>query len=155
MLRSSIKALSRPLVRSPTLLPSVSYHSRIIELNVDPKHVGSFDAKDPRVGTAFVGSPACGDVVKLQLLVENGVVVDAVFKTFGCGSAIASSSLAASWAIGKTLDEIEKITNRDIAKYLHLPPVKLHCSMLAEDALKRAVKDYRNKTQSQPQQTQS
>ena len=108
----------------------------------NPRNVGAFDKKDPNVGTGLVGAPACGDVMKLQIRVDDeGNVTDACFKTFGCGSAIASSSVATEWVKGKTLDEVTTIKNADIAKHLSLPPVKLHCSMLAEDAIKAAVKD--------------
>ena len=108
----------------------------------NPRNVGAFDKQDPNVGTGLVGAPACGDVMKLQIRVDDeGNVTDACFKTFGCGSAIASSSVATEWVKGKTLDEVTTIKNADIAKHLSLPPVKLHCSMLAEDAIKAAVKD--------------
>jgi Fe-S cluster assembly scaffold IscU len=109
--------------------------------------VGSFDKNDPSVGTGLVGAPACGDVMKLQIKVDEatGEIVDACFKTFGCGSAIASSSVASEWIKGKPMDEAVSIKNSDIAKHLSLPPVKLHCSMLAEDAIKAAVKDYQQK----------
>eukprot|EP00002_Diphylleia_rotans_P011552 TRINITY_DN227_c0_g2_i1.p2 TRINITY_DN227_c0_g2~~TRINITY_DN227_c0_g2_i1.p2 ORF type:complete len:158 (+),score=47.18 TRINITY_DN227_c0_g2_i1:49-522(+) len=119
-----------------------SYHKNVIDHFENPRNVGSFDKSDPNVGTAVVGAPACGDVMKLQIKVdENGQVVDTRFKVFGCGSAIASSSVAAEWLKGKTLEDCLKIKNTDIASYLSLPPVKLHCSMLAEDAIKGAVKD--------------
>ena len=112
----------------------------------NPRNVGSFNPKDKNIGTGLVGAPACGDVMKLQIKVNDfGKIVDAKFKTFGCGSAIASSSLATEWIKGKTLDEAINITNTDIAQYLKLPPVKLHCSMLAEDAIKSAIKDFGNK----------
>ena len=109
----------------------------------NPRNVGSFekDAKD--VGTGIVGAPECGDVMKLQLKIDNGVIVDAKFKTFGCGSAIASSSLATEWVKGKTLDEAMTIKNTEIVETLHLPPVKIHCSVLAEDAIKAAIDDYK------------
>ncbi|KAK2080089.1 iron-binding protein [Prototheca wickerhamii] len=111
-----------------------------------PRNVGSFDKSDTSVGTGLVGAPACGDVMKLQIRVdENGNIVDSCFKTFGCGSAIASSSVATEWVKGKPVDEVLSIKNSDIAKHLSLPPVKLHCSMLAEDAIKAAVKDWRAK----------
>ncbi|CAH8636107.1 unnamed protein product [Heterobilharzia americana] len=114
----------------------------------NPRNVGSLDKKDKSVGTGLVGAPACGDVMKLQIKVdENGKIIDAKFKTFGCGSAIASSSLATEWVKGKTIEEAEKIKNSDIAKELKLPPVKLHCSMLAEDAIKAAIKDYQKKSE--------
>ncbi|KAG2678888.1 hypothetical protein I3843_11G025000 [Carya illinoinensis] len=123
------------------------YHERVIEHYDKPRNVGSFDKNDPSVGTGLVGAPACGDVMKLQIKVdeETGKIVDARFKTFGCGSAIASSSVASEWVKGKQLEEVVTIKNTEIAKYLSLPPVKLHCSMLAEDAIKAAVKDYEAK----------
>ncbi|KXZ49215.1 hypothetical protein GPECTOR_22g806 [Gonium pectorale] len=122
------------------------YHKNVVEHYERPRNVGSFDKSDPDVGTGLVGAPACGDVMKLQIKVdEAGNIVDARFKTFGCGSAIASSSVATEWVKGKSLDEVLKIKNSDIAKHLSLPPVKLHCSMLAEDAIKAAVKDIKAK----------
>lgn len=118
----------------------------MVEHYENPRNVGSFDKNDPLVGSALVGAPACGDVMKLQIKVDdNGNVVDSRFKTFGCGSAIASSSVATEWVKGKTLEEVMSIKNSDIAKHLSLPPVKLHCSMLAEDAIKAAVKDIQSK----------
>ena len=118
----------------------------MVEHYENPRNVGSFDKNDPLVGSALVGAPACGDVMKLQIKVdENGNVLDSRFKTFGCGSAIASSSVATDWVKGKTLEEVLSIKNSDIAKHLSLPPVKLHCSMLAEDAIKAAVKDVQSK----------
>ena len=111
-----------------------------------PRNVGSFDKNDPNVGTGLVGAPACGDVMKLQIKVDDdGNIVDSCFKTFGCGSAIASSSVATEWVKGKAVDEVLTIKNNDIAKHLSLPPVKLHCSMLAEDAIKAAVSDWKAK----------
>ncbi|XP_057952793.1 iron-sulfur cluster assembly protein 1-like [Malania oleifera] len=123
---------------------SRSYHERVVDHYNNPRNVGSFDKNDPTVGTGLVGAPACGDVMKLQIKVdeESGKIVDACFKTFGCGSAIASSSVATEWVKGKQMEEILSIKNTEIAKHLSLPPVKLHCSMLAEDAIKAAVKDY-------------
>ena len=122
------------------------YHRNVIEHYENPRNVGSLDKKSKRVGTGLVGAPACGDVMKLDLEIDgNEVVVDAKFKTFGCGSAIASSSVATEWVKGKTLDECLDITNGDIALHLKLPPVKLHCSMLAEDVVKAAVRDLRTK----------
>lgn len=119
---------------------------QVVEHYENPRNVGSFDKNDPLVGSALVGAPACGDVMKLQIKVdENGNVVDSRFKTFGCGSAIASSSVATEWVKGRTLEEVLSIKNSDIAKHLSLPPVKLHCSMLAEDAIKAAVKDVQSK----------
>ena len=111
----------------------------------NPQNVGSFDKNDNNVGTGLVGAPACGDVMKLQIKVEDGVIQDARFKTFGCGSAIASSSLITEWVKGRTLNEAKSIKNVQIAKELALPPVKIHCSVLAEDSIKAAIKDYENK----------
>lgn len=123
-----------------------SYHDNVIDHYENPRNVGSMDKKKKNVGTGLVGAPACGDVMKLQFEVdENDKVVNACFKTFGCGSAIASSSYATEIIKGKSLDEIQTITNSEIAQHLKLPPVKLHCSMLAEDAIKAAVKDYKQK----------
>ncbi|KAK7330494.1 hypothetical protein VNO77_24689 [Canavalia gladiata] len=123
------------------------YHERVVDHYNNPRNVGSFDKNDPSVGTGLVGAPACGDVMKLQIKVddETGKIVDARFKTFGCGSAIASSSVATEWVKGKQMEEVLSIKNTEIAKHLSLPPVKLHCSMLAEDAIKAAVKDYETK----------
>jgi Fe-S cluster assembly scaffold IscU len=122
------------------------YHKNVVEHYEKPRNVGSFDKNDPSVGTGLVGAPACGDVMKLQIKVdEEGNIVDSCFKTFGCGSAIASSSVATEWVKGKSLDDVLTIKNSDIAKHLSLPPVKLHCSMLAEDAIKAAVKDIQAK----------
>ncbi|GFH16011.1 iron-sulfur cluster assembly protein, partial [Haematococcus lacustris] len=123
-----------------------AYHENVVDHYEKPRNVGSLNKNDPDVGTGLVGAPACGDVMKLQIKVdENGYIIDSKFKTFGCGSAIASSSVATEWIRGKTLDEVVKIKNSDIAKHLSLPPVKLHCSMLAEDAIKAAVKDIQAK----------
>merc|ERR550532_1782653 len=122
------------------------YHKNVIDHYENPRNVGSLDKNDKKVGTGLVGAPACGDVMKLQIEVDDeGKITDAKFKTFGCGSAIASSSLATEWVKGKHLDEAAGIKNSDIAKELSLPPVKLHCSMLAEDAIKAALKDYKLK----------
>ncbi|XP_045827274.1 iron-sulfur cluster assembly scaffold protein IscU-like [Trifolium pratense] len=120
------------------------YHERVVDHYDNPRNVGSFDKNDPTVGTGLVGAPACGDVMKLQIRVDEktGKITDARFKTFGCGSAIASSSVATEWVKGKLMEEVVTIKNTEIAKHLSLPPVKLHCSMLAEDAIKAAVKDY-------------
>jgi Fe-S cluster assembly scaffold IscU len=115
------------------------YHTRVIQHYEQPRNVGSFKKDEKNIGTGIVGAPACGDVMKLQVKVEDGVIVDAKFKTFGCGSAIASSSVATEWIKGKTVEEAMDVTNKDIASYLSLPPVKLHCSMLAEDAIKAAL----------------
>ncbi|EDW66785.1 iron-sulfur cluster assembly scaffold protein IscU [Drosophila virilis] len=129
-------------------VPVALYHENVVEHYENPRNVGSLDKKDVSVGTGLVGAPACGDVMKLQIKVdENGKIVDAKFKTFGCGSAIASSSLATEWVKGKSIDEAGKLRNTDIAKELRLPPVKLHCSMLAEDAIKAALADYKVKQQ--------
>ncbi|KAL8529864.1 hypothetical protein ACS0TY_007066 [Phlomoides rotata] len=123
------------------------YHERVVDHYNNPRNVGAFDKNDPNVGTGLVGAPACGDVMKLQIRVdeESGKIVDACFKTFGCGSAIASSSVATEWVKGRQMEEVLTIKNTEIAKHLSLPPVKLHCSMLAEDAIKAAVKDYEAK----------
>merc|ERR1712238_557076 len=122
------------------------YHENIVEHYENPRNVGSMDKSDPNVGTGLVGAPACGDVMKLQIRVDDdGNIIDSKFKTFGCGSAIASSSVATEWVKGKSVDEVLAIKNTDIAAHLKLPPVKLHCSMLAEDAIKAAVKDRKSK----------
>ena len=124
----------------------MAYSEKLIEHFENPRNVGSFDKKDNNVGTGLVGAPACGDVMKLQIKVNgDGIINDAKFKTFGCGSAIASSSLITEWVKGKTLDEAGEIRNTHIAKHLSLPPVKIHCSVLAEDAIKAAISDYRTK----------
>ena len=125
---------------------STNYHNNIIDHYENPRNVGTLDKNDKNVGTGLVGAPACGDVMKLQIRVENEIIVDAKFKTFGCGSAIASSSVVTEWLKNKTTNDALTINNSDIAKYLKLPPVKLHCSMLAEDAIKAAVDNYKNKT---------
>ena len=125
----------------------MAYSNKVIEHYENPKNVGTLDKEDPSVGTGLVGAPACGDVMRLQIKVsEDGVIEDAKFKTFGCGSAIASSSLATEWIKGKNVDEAEQIKNSQIAEELSLPPVKIHCSILAEDAIKAAVADYRKRT---------
>jgi nitrogen fixation NifU-like protein len=122
------------------------YSQKLIDHFDNPQNVGSFDKKDNNVGTGLVGAPACGDVMKLQIKVnDDGIIEDAKFKTFGCGSAIASSSLITEWVKGKTLDGAGEIRNTHIAKHLSLPPVKIHCSVLAEDAIKAAISDYRTK----------
>ena len=123
----------------------MAYSSQVIDHYENPRNVGSFDKTDPEVGTGMVGAPACGDVMKLQIKVEDGIITDARFKTYGCGSAIASSSLVTEWVKGKTLDEAQTIKNTQIAQELALPPVKIHCSILAEDAIKAAIEDYRKK----------
>jgi len=124
----------------------MAYSEKVLDHYNNPRNVGSFDKSDSRVGTGIVGAPECGDVMKLQIKVEGDKIVDARFKTFGCGSAIASSSLATEWIKGRTLDEAEKIRNMEIVEELSLPPVKIHCSVLAEDAIKSAIKNYRNKS---------
>ncbi len=121
------------------------YDEKVLDHYKNPKNVGSLEKGNNSVGTGIVGAPECGDVMKLQVQVEKGTIVDAKFKTFGCGSAIASSSLATEWIKGKTLDEAYAITNSDISEELALPPVKIHCSVLAEDAIKAAIKDYKGK----------
>ena len=123
----------------------MAYSDKVIDHYSNPRNVGSLDKADPAVGTGLVGAPECGDVMKLQIRVENGVIVDAKFKTFGCGSAIASSSLATEWLKGRTVDDAAKIKNTDIVNELKLPPVKIHCSVLAEDAIKAALQDYKDK----------
>lgn len=123
----------------------MAYSEKVIDHYENPRNVGKMDMKDPSVGTGMVGAPACGDVMKLQIKVEGGVIEDAKFKTYGCGSAIASSSLLTEWVKGKTLDEARAIKNIDIVEELSLPPVKIHCSVLAEDAIKSAISDYTNK----------
>jgi len=122
------------------------YSDKVLDHYENPRNVGKMDREDDNVGTGMVGAPACGDVMQLQILVDEiGVIQDAKFKTYGCGSAIASSSLLTEWVKGKTLEEAAEIKNTEIAKELSLPPVKIHCSVLAEDAIKAAVKDYLNK----------
>jgi len=120
----------------------MAYSKKLLEHYENPQNIGSFDKNDPNVGTGLVGAPACGDVMKLQIKVEDGIIQDAKFKTFGCGSAIASSSLITEWVKGRTLEEAKSIKNVQIAKELALPPVKLHCSVLAEDSIKAAIHDY-------------
>jgi len=124
----------------------MSYSEKVIDHYENPRNVGTLDKNDSSVGTGMVGAPACGDVMRLQIKVgENGIIEDARFKTYGCGSAIASSSLLTEWVKGKTLDEARQIKNTDIAEELALPPVKVHCSVLAEDAIKAAIQDYQSK----------
>ncbi|MEW6764986.1 MAG: Fe-S cluster assembly scaffold IscU [Pseudomonadota bacterium] len=126
----------------------MAYTDKVIDHYENPRNVGSMDKEDPNVGTGMVGAPACGDVMRLQIKVnEQGVIEDAKFKTYGCGSAIASSSLVTEWVKGKTLDEAKAIKNKDIAEELELPPVKIHCSVLAEDAIAAAIADYQSKHQ--------
>jgi len=134
LVRTTIKSSIRP------------YHSNVLDHYNNPRNVGSMDKKKKSVGTGLVGAPACGDVMQLQINVDdNGQIIDAKFKTFGCGSAIASSSLATEFIINKSITEAEQLTNKDIASELRLPPVKLHCSMLAEDAIKAAILDFTSK----------
>ena len=124
----------------------MAYSDKVLDHYENPRNVGSLDKEDPNVGTGMVGAPACGDVMKLQIQVDdNGIITDAKFKTYGCGSAIASSSLLTEWVQGQSLNEVEKIKNSDIAEELALPPVKIHCSVLAEDAIKSAIADYKGK----------
>lgn len=123
----------------------MSYSNKVLEHYERPRNIGSMDVTNDSVGTGLVGAPECGDVMKLQILVEDDKIVDAKFKTFGCGSAIASSSLVTEWVKGKTLDEAQSIQNTEIVKELSLPPVKIHCSVLAEDAIKAAINDYKGK----------
>ena len=124
----------------------MAYSDKVLDHYENPRNVGSLDKDDPNVGTGMVGAPACGDVMKLQIQVDDdGIITDAKFKTYGCGSAIASSSLLTEWVQGQSLNEVEKIKNSDIAEELALPPVKIHCSVLAEDAIKTAIADYKGK----------
>tara|TARA_R110000751_G_scaffold151469_1_gene256442 strand:- start:61 stop:438 length:378 start_codon:yes stop_codon:yes gene_type:complete len=123
----------------------MAYSDKVIDHYENPRNVGSMDKDAPNVGTGIVGAPECGDVMKLQIKVEDGVIIDAKFKTFGCGSAIASSSLATEWLKNKTLKEATEIRNTEIVKELALPPVKIHCSVLAEDAIKQAINNYSKK----------
>jgi nitrogen fixation NifU-like protein len=123
----------------------MAYSTQVIDHYENPRNVGKMNPEDSNVGTGLVGAPACGDVMKLQIRVEDGIITDAKFKTYGCGSAIASSSLVTEWVKGKTLDEAGTIRNTDIAQELALPPVKIHCSILAEDAIKSAIDNYRKK----------
>ena len=127
----------------------MAYSDKVVDHYENPRNVGSFDKDDKNVGTGMVGAPACGDVMKLQIQVDDdGIITDAKFKTYGCGSAIASSSLLTEWVQGQSLDEVEKIKNSDIAEELALPPVKIHCSVLAEDAIKTAIADLQGKQES-------
>ena len=123
----------------------MAYSDKVIEHYENPRNVGTFGKEDDDIGTGLVGAPACGDVMRLQIKVENGTIVDAKFKTFGCGSAIASSSLATEWVKGMTIDQAMAIKNTQIVEELNLPPVKIHCSVLAEDAIKAAIADYKAK----------
>ena len=133
----------------------MAYSEKVIDHYNEPRNVGSFAKSDDQVGTGLVGAPECGDVMKLQIKVENEKIVDAKFKTFGCGSAIASSSLATEWVKGKTLDEALAIQNTEIVEELSLPPVKIHCSVLAEDAIKAAIQDYRKRQETSSEPTAS
>lgn len=123
----------------------MAYSEKVIEHYENPRNVGSFNKDEEGIGTGMVGAPSCGDVMKLQIKVEDGIITDARFKTYGCGSAIASSSLITEWVKGKTIDQATEIKNSEIAEELGLPPVKIHCSILAEDAIKAAVADYKKK----------
>jgi nitrogen fixation NifU-like protein len=128
----------------------MSYSDQLIDHYENPRNVGKMDKNDPAVGTGMVGAPACGDVMQLQIKVENDIITDAKFKTYGCGSAIASSSLVTEWLRGRTLDEAGNIKNSEIAEELALPPVKIHCSILAEDSIKAAIENYRQKHEALP-----
>uniref|UniRef100_A0A131Y224 Putative iron binding protein involved in fe-s cluster formation n=1 Tax=Ixodes ricinus TaxID=34613 RepID=A0A131Y224_IXORI len=151
LLRTIHRSLS-PARKTLLAVSSAHYHEKVIDHYENPRNVGSLNKNDENVGTGLVGAPACGDVMKLQIKVdEHGKIVDAKFKTFGCGSAIASSSLATEWIKGKNVNEAMTIKNTDIARELSLPPVKLHCSMLAEDAIKAALNDYKKKKMQQAQ----
>ena len=127
----------------------MAYSDKVVDHYNEPRNVGSFDKNDDAVGTGLVGAPECGDVMKLQIKVENDQIVDAKFRTFGCGSAIASSSLATEWVKGKSIDEAMSIQNTEIVEELSLPPVKIHCSVLAEDAIKAAISDYKSRNNSE------
>ena len=133
----------------------MAYSEKVIDHYNEPRNVGSFEKSDDQAGTGLGGAPECGDVMKLQIKVENEKIVDAKFKTFGCGSAIASSSLATEWVKGKTLDEALAIQNTEIVEELSLPPVKIHCSVLAEDAIKAAIQDYRKRQETSSEPTAS
>ena len=123
----------------------MAYSEKVLDHYNNPRNVGKMDMNDPHVGTGMVGAPACGDVMKLQIRIEDDIVTDAKFKTYGCGSAIASSSLLTEWVKGKTIHQVEEIKNTEIVEELQLPPVKIHCSVLAEDAIKSAIKDYQSR----------
>lgn len=134
----------------------MAYSDKVIDHYENPRNVGTLDKNDPNVGTGLVGAPACGDVMRLQLKIsDEGIIEDARFKTFGCGSAIASSSLVTEWVKGKTVEQALEISNKDVARELALPPVKIHCSVLAEDAIKAAVEDFKKKRQARQQQSAS
>ena len=133
----------------------MAYSDKVIEHYENPRNVGTLDKADPNVGTGLVGAPACGDVMRLQLRIsDEGIIEDARFKTFGCGSAIASSSLVTEWVKGKTVDQAMTISNKDVARELALPPVKIHCSVLAEDAIKAAIADFKKKRETRQQKQQ-
>lgn len=159
MLSSTSRAASRVLrsrvtAVQPAVVSKRSYHENIVEHYENPRNVGSLDKNESDVGTGLVGAPACGDVMKLQIKVDDdGNITESVFKTFGCGSAIAASSVATEWVKGKSVDEALSLKNSDIAAHLKLPPVKLHCSMLAEDAIKAAVKDWKSKQEEKEKAT--
>jgi nitrogen fixation NifU-like protein len=130
----------------------MAYSDKVIDHYENPRNVGTLDKADPNVGTGLVGAPACGDVMRLQLKIsDEGIIEDAKFKTFGCGSAIASSSLVTEWVKGKTVDQAMTISNKDVARELALPPVKIHCSVLAEDAIKAAIDDFKKKRDARQQ----
>ena len=130
----------------------MAYSDKVIDHYENPRNVGTLDKADPNVGTGLVGAPACGDVMRLQLkITDEGIIEDAKFKTFGCGSAIASSSLVTEWVKGKTVDQAMTISNKDVARELSLPPVKIHCSVLAEDAIKAAIADFKKKRETKQQ----
>tara|TARA_Y100000004_G_C8784290_1_gene356362 strand:- start:215 stop:595 length:381 start_codon:yes stop_codon:yes gene_type:complete len=126
----------------------MAYSEKVLDHYENPRNVGTLDKESESVGTGLVGAPACGDVMRLQIKVNNGVIEDAKFKTYGCGSAIASSSLVTEWIKGRTLEDAMKIKNKEIAEHLSLPPVKIHCSVLAEDAIRAAIEDYKTKQKS-------
>jgi nitrogen fixation NifU-like protein len=128
----------------------MAYGEKVIDHYQNPRNVGTLDKSKPNVGTGLVGAPECGDVMRLQLEIEDGIITDAKFKTFGCGSAIAASSLATEWLKGKSMDEAAKLDNMDIVEELSLPPVKIHCSVLAQDAVQAAINDYRTKNGLEP-----
>ena len=144
---TTYRCISRNILSSTSIISKRLYHQKVIDHYTNPRNVGSLDKKSPNVGTGIVGAPACGDVIKLQIEVNDktGVIENVKFKTFGCGSAIASSSYMTELVHGMKIEDAQKIKNTEIAKELSLPPVKLHCSMLAEDAIKAAIKDYKSK----------
>lgn len=144
---TTYRCIPRNIISSTSIISKRLYHQKVIDHYTNPRNVGSLDKKSPNVGTGIVGAPACGDVIKLQIEVNDktGVIENVKFKTFGCGSAIASSSYMTELVHGMKIEDAQKIKNTEIAKELSLPPVKLHCSMLAEDAIKAAIKDYKSK----------